>query len=80
MKVGLQKFVGIFQCKRCTGGSADVITDEYCVIDGVGRVASFEYLGDELDSGGGCLSAVTARVCVGWRKFRELSGVLCGQR
>ena len=26
------------------------------------------------------MSALTARVRVGWRKFIELSGVLCGQR
>ena len=80
VKGGLQEFAGIFQCKRCTGVSADVIAEEYCVIEGIGRVAIFLYLGDELDSGGGCLSAMTARVRVGCRKFRELSAVLCGRR
>ena len=50
MKGGLQKFAGIFQCKWCTGGSADVIAEEYCVIKGIGRVASIVYLGDELES------------------------------
>ena len=64
VKSALQKFAGIFQCKRCTGSSADVIAEEYCVIDDIGRVASFIYLRDELDSGGGYLSAVTARVHV----------------
>ena len=54
VKGGLQKFAGTFQCKRFTGGAADVIAEEYCVIEGIGRVASFVYLGDELDSGGGC--------------------------
>ena len=49
------------------------------MIEGIGRVASFVYLGDELDSGRGCLSAVMARVRVGWRKFRELSGVCVGR-
>ena len=80
VKGSLQKVAGIFQCKRCTGGGADVIAEEYCVIDGIGRVASFVYLGDELDAGGGCLNAVTARVRVGWKKFRELSAVLCGRK
>ena len=41
VKDALQKFTGIFQCKRCTGGGADVIVEEYCVIDGVGKVESF---------------------------------------
>ncbi len=44
------------------------------------RVESFVYLGDKLNAGGGCLSAITARVRVGWTKFRELSGVLCGRK
>ena len=32
------------------------------------------YLESKLNAGRGCLSAVTARVSVGWMKFRELSG------
>lgn len=48
--------------------------------DGIERVESFVYLGDKLNADGGCLSAVTARVRVGWMKFRELSGVLCGRK
>lgn len=35
---------------------------------------------DKLEAGRVCLSAVTARVCVGWRKLRELSAVLCWQK
>ena len=42
--------------------------------DGIERVASFVYLGDKLNADRGCLSAVMARVHVGWMKFRELSG------
>ena len=33
-----------------------------------------------MNAGGGCLGAVTAKVRVGWMKFRELSGVLCGRK
>ena len=80
VKGALQKVEGVFQCKRCVGGVVVDDEEEDCVIDDVGRVESFVYLGDELDAGGGCLSAVTARVRVGWRKFRELSGVLCGKK
>ena len=38
------------------------------------------YLGDKLNAGGGCLGAVTAMIRMGWIKFRELSGVLCGRK
>lgn len=37
-------------------------------------------IGDKLNAEGGCSSAVTARVRVGWMKFKELTGVLCGER
>ena len=47
--------------------------------DGIEIVVNCVYLGDKLNAGGGCLSAVTARVRVGWMKFRELNGVLCGR-
>ena len=34
-----------------------MIAKKYCdVIDGIGRVASFVYLGNELDTGVGCFS------------------------
>ena len=33
-----------------------------------------------MNAGGGCLSAVVARMRVGWGKFKELSGVLCGKK
>ena len=39
-------------------------------------VASFCYLGDMLSAGGGCEMAVTTRVKIAWKKFRELLPVL----
>ena len=39
-------------------------------------VASFCYLGDMLSAGGGCEMAVTTRVKMSWKKFRELLPVL----
>ena len=38
--------------------------------------ASFCYLGDMLCSSGGCDSAIVARCCVAWVKFRKLLPVL----
>ena len=52
--------------------------EELC--DGVETVDSFCYLGDRLDSHGGCESAVTARMRLGWRKFRECGDLLRGKR
>lgn len=50
------------------------------VLDEIGRVSIFIYLGDVLDAGGGCLSSLTAQVLTDWRKFRKLSAILCGQK
>ena len=36
-------------------------------------VESFVYLGNKLNTGEECSSAVTVRICVGWRKFKEMS-------
>ena len=38
--------------------------------------ATFCYLGDMLCSGGGCDSAIAARCCAAWGKFRKLLPVL----
>ena len=35
------------------------------------RLKGFCYLGDRLNACGGCETAVTARVRIGWMKFRE---------
>ena len=79
VKGALKKVEGVFQCKRWVGG---VVLAEGVegMNDGIEMVESFVYLGDKLNAGGGCLSTVTARVRVGWMKFRELSAVLCGGR
>ncbi|XP_077990971.1 uncharacterized protein LOC144445305 [Glandiceps talaboti] len=44
------------------------------------RVKEFCYLGDTLDGAGGSELAVTKRVGLGWRKFRDLESILCGCR
>jgi len=37
----------------------------------------FPYLGDVFSSSGGVQEAVTARIRSGWKKFKEISGLLC---
>ena len=39
--------------------------------DEVETVKGFCYLGDRLNASGGCETAVTSRVRIGWMKFRE---------
>ena len=55
-------------------------------IDGCGcmtnieKVDRFCYLGDTINSGGGCEVSVVRRCQFGWLKFNELSSLLCGNR
>ena len=48
--------------------------------DEVKTVTAFCYLGDRLNSGGGCKVAVTARARIGWVRFRECGKLLLGNR
>ena len=79
VKGALKKVEGTFKCKRCVNG-VTIREAEKGLNEGIEKVESFVYLGDKLNAGGGCLSAVTVRVRVGWMKFRELSGILCGKK
>ena len=56
-------------------GTVDSI-EKLC--DEVETVNGFGYLGDKLNSSGGCESAVTARVKIGWVRFRECGELLLG--
>ena len=48
--------------------------------DKVESVRGFCYLGDKLNVSGGCETAVTPRVKIGWMKFRECVELLRGRR
>ena len=47
--------------------------------DEVQTVKGFCYHGDRLNASGGCETAVTARVRIGWVKFRECGELLLGR-
>ena len=69
-----------FVCLKCKGimkGTVDSI-EKLC--DEVETVNGFCYLGDRLNSSGGCESAVTAKVRIGWVRFRECGELLLGNR
>ena len=46
--------------------------------DKVEAINGFCYLGDRLNTSGGCEAAVTARVRIGWVRFRECGELLLG--
>ena len=58
-------------------GTIDLI-EKLC--DEVETVNRFCYLGDRLNASGGCEAAVTARVRIGWVRFRECGELLIGNR
>ena len=69
-----------FVCSKCKGimeGTMDSI-EKLC--DEVETVNGFCYLGDRLNASGGCEVAVTARVRIGWVRFRECGELLLGNR
>jgi hypothetical protein len=79
VKGALKKVEGTFKCKRCVSGAMNREA-ETGLNGGIERVESYVCLGNKLNAGGGCLNAVMSRVRVGWMKFRELHGVLCGRK
>ena len=68
-----------FICKRCTdvGDGTEEPVEVLC--DEVETVEGFCYLGDRLNASGGCETAVTLRVRIGWMKFRECGELLRGR-
>ena len=69
-----------FVCEACQKPKENRPPHDDERINAIEMVQSFCYLGDVLQSDGGCDIAVSERVRKGWWKFRELSGVLCNRR
>ena len=65
------------KCKRIMEGTMDSIKK---LCDEVETVKGFCYLVDRLNASGGCEAAVTARVRIGWVRFRECGELLLGNR
>ena len=69
-----------FACLKCKGimeGTMDLV-EKLC--NEVETVNGFCYLGDRLNASGGYEAAVTARVRIGWVRFRECGKLLHGKR
>ena len=75
-----RSFAQQFSCRRCEdiGDGKEESVEVWC--DEVETVKSFCYVGDRLNASGGCETTVTARVRIGWMKFRECGELLLGRR
>ena len=80
MKKVTCSFARHFVCRRCTdvGDGTEEPVEVLC--DEVEIVKGCCYLGDRLNASGGCETAVTSRVRIGWMKFRECEELLRGRR
>jgi hypothetical protein len=69
-----------YTCPRCMGIARPIDGRPFSHVDIEGSkldvVPTFPYLGDLLNSGGGCDSAIAGRCCVAWGKFRKLLPLL----
>ena len=48
--------------------------------DDVETVIDISYLGNRINSGGGCVVTVASETRLGWVKFRECQDLLCGKK
>ena len=71
MKKVTSSFARHFVCRRCTDVGDGTEEPVEILYDKVETVKGFCYLGDKLNASGGCETAVTSRVRIGWMKFRE---------
>ena len=67
-------------CRRCTGVGGGTEEPVEVLCDEVVTVKGFCYLGDRPNACGGCETAMTSRVRIGWMKFRECGELLRGRR
>ena len=68
------------RCKKFKGYHKNVEDQKEKLHDDVETVTEFSYLGDRINSGGGCAAAVTSRTRLGWVKSRECQDILCRQK
>ena len=69
-----------FFCSKCIEIMEGMVDSIEKSCDEVKTVNGFCYLGDRLNASGGCETAVTARVRIGWVRFRESGELLLGSR
>ena len=70
----------VLKCRKCNGYHKNVEDQKVKLHDDVETVTEYSYLGDRINSGGGCVTAVTSRSRLGWVKFRECQDLPCGMK
>ena len=68
-----------FICRKCKGYHKNIDSHKEKLHDDVETVTEFLYLGDIINSGGGCVATVTSRTILGWMKFREFQDLFFGK-
>ena len=70
-----------FTCKKCIPGVLFEDEDKMITLDGdnIEVMDRFSYLGDVSSTEGGVQKAVTSRIRSAWKKFKEVSNVVCGR-
>ena len=70
-----------FTCKKCIPGVVFEDEDNMISLDGdnIEVVDRFSYLCDVISTEGGAQEAVTSRIRSAWKKFKEISNVICGR-
>ena len=70
-----------FTCKKCIPSVLFEDEDKMITLGGdiIEVVDRFSYLGDVISTKGGAQEAATSRIRSAWKKFREVSNVICGR-
>ena len=71
---------GYFVCSKCRGIMEKTVDLIKKLSNELETASGSCYLGDSLHSSGGCEVAVTARVTIGWVRFRKCGELLFGNR
>ena len=69
-----------FACWKSEGNVGEAVEQEVKLCGEVETVREFTYLGDMVNAGGGCETAVIARTRYGWVKLRECGDLLYYRR
>ena len=65
-----------FVWSRCRGIIKGIVNSTEKLYNEVKRVDGFCYLGDRLNASGGCKATVTAKIKIGWERFRKCGKLL----
>ena len=66
-----------FKCRKCKGSQKNVEDQKETLPNDMEAVTDFSYLGDRINSVGGCEVAVTSRTRLGWIRLRDCQDLPC---